>query len=50
MIVGPTIINAEEEKKSIQEKRVEERVKCLRALGHSINYVLLRMSFILLCQ
>ena len=39
MIAGPAIVNAEEEKKSVLEKRAEERVKRMRALGHSINYV-----------
>ena len=27
MIVGPTMVSAKEEKKSIQEKRTDERVK-----------------------
>ena len=39
MIAGPTMVTAEEEKKSRHEKRTDERVKHLRALGHTVNYV-----------
>ena len=39
MIAGPALVNEEEEKKSKQKKRMEERVKRLRLLGHSVNYV-----------
>ena len=45
MITCPTIASAEEEKKSRQEKRIEERVKQLRALGHSVNYVSAQEEF-----
>ena len=45
MIAGPAIANAEEEKKSRQEKRIEERVKRLRALWHSVNYVSVQEGF-----
>ena len=45
MIVGPAIANAEEEKKSRQEKRTEERVKLLRAWGHLVNYVSAQEEF-----
>ena len=39
MIAGPTLINEEEEKSSRQKKMTKKRVKRLRALGHSVNYV-----------
>ena len=39
MIVGPAMVSAGEKKKSRQEKRMDERVKRLRALGHTFNYV-----------
>ena len=45
LITGPAMVSAEEEKKSIQEKRIDERVKCLRALGHTINYVSTQEKF-----
>ena len=38
-ITVPIIVNAKEDEKSKLEKRTEERVKRLRALGHSMNYV-----------
>ena len=45
IIAGPVIASAEEDKKSRQEKRTEERVKRLRALGHSVNYVFAQEEF-----
>ena len=45
MIAGPAIVSGEEKKKSIQEKRTEERVKQMRALGHSVNYVSAQEEF-----
>ena len=39
MIVGPALISEEKEKKSRGKKITKERVKQLRSLGHSINYV-----------
>ena len=45
MIAGPAIASAEGEKKSRQEKRTEGRVKQLRALGHSVNYVSAQEEF-----
>ena len=45
MIVGPAIASAEEEKKSRQEKRAEERDKRQRALGHSVNYLSAQEEF-----
>ena len=45
MIACPAIVSAEEEKKSRQEKRTEERVKRLKALGHSVNYVSAQEEF-----
>ena len=45
MIAGPAIVSAEEEKKTRQEKRMAERVKRLRALGHTINYVSTQEKF-----
>ena len=45
IIAGPTIANTKEEKKRRQEKRTEERVKQLRALGHLVNYVSTQEEF-----
>ena len=45
MIAGPTLISEEKEKKSKQKKRIEERVKRLRSLGHSVNYVSAQEEF-----
>ena len=45
MIAGLALVSAEEEKKSKQKKRMEERVKRLRSLGHSINYVSTQEEF-----
>ena len=45
MIAGPAIVSEEEEKKSRQEKMTEERVKRLKALRHSINYVSAQEEF-----
>ena len=45
MIVGPTLVSEEEEKKSKQKKRIKERVKRLRSLGHSVNYVFAQDEF-----
>ena len=39
MIAGLAPVSEEEEKKSKQKKRMEERVKRLKSLGHSVNYV-----------
>ena len=47
MIAGPTMISAEEGKKSRQGKRTNERVKCLRALEHTVNYVSAQEEFYL---
>ena len=45
MIIGHAIISTEGEHKSRHEKRIEERVKCLRALGHVVTYVSVRDEF-----
>ena len=45
MIAGLAIASAEEEKKGRQEMRTEERVKQLRSLGHSVNYVFSHEEF-----
>ena len=45
MIAGPTLISEEDEKKSIRKKRIEERVKRRRSLGHSVNYVSTQKEF-----
>ena len=45
IIAGLAIANAKKEKKSRQEKRTEERVKRLKALGHSVNYVSAQEEF-----
>ena len=45
MIVGPTIVSVEEEKKSRQEKRTKEIVKQLRAFGHLVNYMSAQEEF-----
>ena len=45
MIAGPAIADAEDEKKSRQEKITEERVKRLRALWHSVNFVSAQEEF-----
>ena len=45
MIAGPALVNAEEEKKSKQKKRMEERIKRLWPLGHSVNYVSAQEEF-----
>ena len=37
MIAGPALVSEEEEKKNKQKKRMEERVKQLRSLRHSVN-------------
>ena len=42
MIARPALISEEEEK-----KRIEERVKRLRSLGHSVNYVCAQEEFYL---
>ena len=47
MIACPAMVSTEEEKKSKQEKRTEERVKCLRALRHTVNYVSAQEEFYL---
>ena len=39
MIVGPALVSEKEDKKNKQKKRMEERVKQLRSLGHLVNYV-----------
>ena len=45
MIAGPALVSEEEEKKNKQKKRTEERVKWLRSLGHSVNYVYAQEEF-----
>ena len=45
MIAGPALVSEEEEKKNKQRKRMEERVKQLRSLGHSVNYVSAQEEF-----
>ena len=45
MIAGPALITEEEEKKSRRKKRIEERVKRLRSMGHSVNYVSAQEEF-----
>ena len=45
MIAGLALVNEEEEKKNKQKKRMEERVKRLRSLGHSVNYVSAQEEF-----
>ena len=44
MIAGSALVS-EGEKKNKQRKRMEERVKQLRSLGHSVNYVLAQEEF-----
>ena len=39
VIADPAMISAEEENKNKHEKRTDVRVKRLRALGHTVNYV-----------
>ena len=50
MIVSPDVVSEEDEKKSRQEKRIEERVKRLRALGIQSNMCQLKKNFILLLR
>ena len=45
IITGPTLVSEEEEKKSRQKKRIKERVKRLRSLGHSVNYMSAQEEF-----
>ena len=45
MITDPAMVSEEEEKKSKQKKRMEERVKQLRSLGHIVNYVYAQEEF-----
>ena len=45
MIAGPAMVSAEEEKKSRQDKRTEERVKRLRALGYTVYYLSAQEEF-----
>ena len=45
MIAGLALVSVEEEKKSKQKNRMEERVKRLRSLGHSVNYVSAQEEF-----
>ena len=45
MIAGPALLSEEEENKNKQKKRMEERVKRLRSLGHSVNYVSAQEEF-----
>ena len=45
MIIGPTLVSEEEEKKDKQSKRMEQRVKRLRSLGHTVNYVSAQEEF-----
>ena len=45
MIAGPALVSEEEEKKNKQKKRMEERVRRLRSLGHSVNYVSTQEEF-----
>ena len=39
MIAGQGMSIADEDQKSRQERRMEERVKCLQALVHMVNFV-----------
>ena len=45
MIHGSIMVSEEEEKKNKQKKIMEERVKRLRSLGHSVNYVSAQEEF-----
>ena len=45
MIASPAIVGAEEEEKSRKEKRTYKRVKRLRALGQTVNYVSAQKEF-----
>ena len=45
MITYLAITSVEEEKKSRQEIKTEERVKTLRVLRHSVNYVSTQEEF-----
>ena len=45
MITGLALINEEEEKKKKQNKKIEQRVKRLRSLGHTVNYVSTQEEF-----
>ena len=50
MIAGPAMVSEEEKKKSKQKKRMEERVKQLRSLGHSVNYVICSRGLLSSCS
>lgn len=39
MIVGSAKLSKAKKQKSKQERRIEERAKCLHALGHTINFM-----------
>ena len=45
MIVGLTPVSEDEEKKNKQSKRIEQKVKRLRSLGHTVNYVSTQEEF-----
>ena len=45
MIAGPALITEKEGKKKKQNKKMEQRVKRLRSLGHTVNYVSAQEEF-----
>ena len=45
MITGPALVNEEEEKKNKQSKKMEQRIKRLRSLGHTVNYMSAQEEF-----
>ena len=45
MIDGPALVSEEEEKKKKQSKRMEQKVKRLRSLGHTVNYMSAQEEF-----
>ena len=47
MIAGLALISEEEEKKKKQKKRMEQRIKRLRSLGYTVNYVSAQEEFYL---
>ena len=45
MVADPTLVSEEADKKSKQKKITKERVKRLRSLGQSVNYVSTQEEF-----
>ena len=45
MIADLALVSEEDEKKNKQSKRIEQRVKQLRSLGHTVNYVSAQEEF-----